>query len=181
MYDIEEKNVIFSQAGCDSKLSGSSPAGWPARSVSLTAGRAGTQTEKSGTVSKVYKRTTRFNYSGMAKKDIFCFDDSSAYGEYFSLNLEVWEEVPFSIDEHNRINIGRKNAGKEVRFFAHITEGGKIKKSDNLISFPRENYAEIRRVRGENIGLPLTVNTNGTVWTGNRFINMDLKIFIRRG
>lgn len=138
------------------------------------------RTENISTVNKVYKQTTHFNYS-MSKKDVFCFDDSQACGEYFSLNLEVWEEVPFSIDEHNRINIGRKNAGKEVRFFAHITEGGKIKKSDNLISFPRENYAEIRRVRGENIGLPLTVNTNGTVWTGNRFINMDLKIFIRRG
>lgn len=135
--------------------------------------------ENNSTVNKVYKETTRFNYS-MSKKDIFCFDDSQAYGEYFSLDLTIWEEVSFSIDEHNRINVGRKNAGKEVRFFAHITEGGDIKKSDNLISFPRENYAEVRRVRGENAGLPLTVNSNGTVWAGNRFINMDLKIFTRR-
>jgi len=135
--------------------------------------------ENNSTVNKLFKQTTRFSYS-MPKKDIFCFDDSQAHGEYFSLNLDVWEEVPFSIDEHTRINVGRKNAGKEVRFFAHITEGGEIKKSDNLISFPRENYAEVRRVRGENIGLPLTVNSNGTVWAGDRFINMDLKIFTRR-
>ena len=131
------------------------------------------------TVNKVFKATTRFNYS-MPKKDIFCFDDSNACGEYFSLDLNVWEEIAFSIDEHNRISAGRKHAGKEVRFFAHIKDGGEIKKSDSLISFPRENYAEIRRVRGENIGLPLTVNTNGTVWAGNRFINMDMQIFTRR-
>lgn len=181
MYDVEEKTLIFSPTGGDSDLSGPCLTGWPARSVSLAAGRVEIQTEKNATVKKVYKHATRYNYSDMTKKDIFCFDDSQAYGEYFSLNLEIWEEVNFSIDEHNRINIGRKHAGKEVRFFAHITEGGEIKKSDNLISFPRENYAEIRRVRGENIGLPLTVNTNGTVWAGDRFINMDLKIFIRRG
>lgn len=135
--------------------------------------------ENISTVNKVYKETTHFNFT-MSKKDIFCFDDSQARGEYFSLDLGVWEEINFSIDEHNRINVGRKNAGKEVRFFAHINEGGEIKESESLISFPRENYAEIRRVRGENIGLPLTVNTNGTVWAGDRFINMDLKIFTRR-
>lgn len=137
------------------------------------------ETENNKTVNKVFKATTRFNYS-MPKKDIFCFDDSNACGEYFSLDLNVWEEIAFSIDEHNRISAGRKHAGKEVRFFAHIKDGGEIKKSDSLISFPRENYAEIRRVRGENIGLPLTVNTNGTVWAGNRFINMDMQIFTRR-
>jgi len=135
--------------------------------------------ENNWSVNKVYKEATRFSYS-MPKKDIFCFDDSNAYGEYFSLDLDVWEEAAFSIDERSRLNVGRKNAGKEVRFFAHIAAGGEIKKSNGLISFPRENYAEIRRVRGENIGLPLTVNTNGTVWAGDRFVNMDLKIFIRR-
>lgn len=136
------------------------------------------RTENNLNVNKVYKAATRFSYS-MPKKDIFCFDDSNSCGEYFSLDLDLWEEVTFSIDEHKRINIGRRNADKEVRLFAHIKEDGIIKTSDNLISFPRENWAEIRKVRGENLGLPLTVNTNGTIWAGDRFLDMDLKIFIR--
>lgn len=179
MYDIEEKNVIFSQAGCDSKLSGSSPAGWPARSVSLTAGRAGTQTEKRDTVSKVYKRTTRFNYSGMTKKDIFCFDDSSAYGEYFSLDLNLWEELNHSIDEHKRINVSRQHAGKEIRIFIQNNETGEFKTVDNIIMFSRAGWSELRRVRGENKGLPLVVNANGTIWIGDR-AEGTIKIFIRK-
>lgn len=203
MYDIEEKNVIFSQAGCDSKLSGSSPAGWPARSVSLTAGRAGTQTEKNRTVSKVYKQTTRFNYSGMTKKDLFCFDDSQAYGEYFSLGLGAWDELVFTIDEHKRINLGRTHAGENVRLFIQkdfesllnelLKEGltrEQIKEfynnekdpkiTDSLISFNRRIWSELRRVRGEDRGLPLEVNTNGTIWIGDRAEQGNIKIFIRR-
>lgn len=180
MYDIEEKNVIFSQAGCDSKLSGSSPAGWPARSVSLTAGRAGTQTEKRGTVSKVYKRTTRFNYSGMTKMDLFCFDDSQAYGEYFSLDLNLWEELNHSIDEHKRINVSRQHAGKEIRLFIQNNETGEFKTVDNIIMFSRAGWSELRRVRGENKGLPLEVNANGTIWIGDRAEQGNIKIFIRK-
>jgi len=158
---------IFLPAEYDSEFSGAGLLGWQL------------EKQKNKTVNKVFKATTRFNYT-MPKKDVFCFDDSNAYGEYFSLDLKYWEKLDYSIDEHKRINIGRKHAGKEVRFFAHIKTGGEIKKSDSLVSFPRENYAEIRRVRGENIGLPLTVSTNGTVWAGDRFINMDMQIFIRR-
>lgn len=203
MYDIEEKNVIFSQAGCDSDLSGPYMAGLPGRSVSLTAGRAGTQTEKNRNVRKVYKRTTRYNYSGMTKKDIFCFDDSSAYGEYFSLGLEIWEELEFTIDEHKRINTGRTHAGDNVRLFIQkdfetllnelLKEGltreqieifyNKEKEPkiiDHLISFNRRIWSELRRVRGESRGLPLEVNTNGTIWIGDRAEQGKIKIFTRR-
>ena len=180
MYDIEEKNVIFSQAGCDSDPSGPYMAGLPGRSVSLTAGRAGTQTEKSGNVSKVYKRTARYNYSGMTKKDIFCFDDSSAYGEYFSLDLNLWEELNHSIDEHKRINVSRQHAGKEIRLFIQNNETGEFKTVDNIIMFSRAGWSELRRVRGESRGLPLEVNTNGTIWIGDRAEQGKIKIFTRR-
>lgn len=204
MYDIEEKNVIFSQAGCDSDLSGPYMAGLPGRSVSLTAGRAGTQTEKNRTVRKVYKRTARYNYSGMTKKDIFCFDDSSAYGEYFSLGLEIWEELDFTIDEHKRINTGRPHAGENVRLFIKkdfetllsellneeltLEEIEDFYKNENepqitakLISFNRRIWSELRRVRGESRGLPLEINTNGTIWIGDKAEKERIRIFTRRG
>ena len=48
--------------------------------------------------------------------------------------------------------------------------------------FSRAGWSEIRRVRGENKGLPLEVNTNGTVWIGDRARGkQNFKIFIRKG
>ncbi len=180
MYDVEEKTLSFSPSGFVSELSGSSPAGWPARSGSLAAERAEIQTEKSMTVSKVYKRTTHYNIFDMPKKDIICFDDSNAYGEYFSLDLDFWEELNYSIDEHKRINVGRQHAGKEVRLFIQTDETGEFKKIDNIIMVSRAGWSELRRVRGENRGLPLEVNANGTIWIGDRAEPGQIKIFIRR-
>jgi len=165
MYDIEEKNAIFSPTGLVSSLSVSSPNGWLA--------------EKNKTVKKVYKRTTRYNCSGMAKKDIFCFDDSNAYGEYFSLDLNLWEELNYTIDDHKRINVSRQHAGKEIRLFIQNGEAVDFKTVDNIIMFSRAGWAELRRVRGENRGLPLEVNANGTVWIGDR-AQEKFKIFGRR-
>jgi hypothetical protein len=179
MYDIEEKNVIFSPTGGDSDLSGPCMTGWPARSVSLAAGRGEVQTEKNATVSKVYKRTTRYNILDMPKKDMFCFDDSNAYGEYFSLDLNLWEELNYSIDEHKRINVSRQHAGKEIRIFIQNNEPGEFKTVDNIIMFSRARWSELRRVRGENKGLPLEVNANGTIWIGDR-AEGTIKIFIRK-
>uniref|UniRef100_UPI0035A1C482 hypothetical protein n=1 Tax=Clostridium sp. TaxID=1506 RepID=UPI0035A1C482 len=103
MHEIKEKTAIFSPTGLVSSLSVSSPNGWLA--------------EKNKTVSKVYKRTTRYNILDMPKKNIFCFDDSNAYGEYFSLDLNLWEELNYTIDDHKRINVSRQHAGKEIRLF----------------------------------------------------------------
>lgn len=180
MYDVEEKPLSFLPSGLVSEFSGTSPAGWPARSVSLTAGRVEIQPEKSTTVSKVYKQTTHYNCLDMPKKDIICFDDSNAYGEYFSLDLDLWEELNYSIDEHKRINVSRHHAGKEIRLFIQTDETAEFKKVDNIIMFSRAGWSELRRVRGENRGLPLEVNTNGTIWIGDRAEQGNIKIFIRR-
>jgi hypothetical protein len=177
MCDVQEKTLGFLPSGVVSELS---PAGWAARSVSLTAGRGEVQTEKNATVSKVYKRTTRYNILDMPKKDIFCFDDSNAYREYFSLDLNSWEELNYSIDEHKRINVSRQHAGKEIRLFVQNNETGGFKIVDNIIMFSRAGWSELRRVRGENKGLPLEVNANGTVWIGDRAEQGKIKIFTRR-
>lgn len=176
MCDVQEKTLGFLPSGVVSELS---PAGWAARSVSLTAGRGEVQTEKNATVSKVYKRTTHYNILDMPKKDIFCFDDSNAYGEYFSLDLNSWEELNYSIDEHKRINVSRQHAGKEIRLFIKNNETGEFKTVDNIIMFSRAGWSELRRVRGENKGLPLVVNANGTIWIGDR-AEGTIKIFTRR-
>ena len=176
MCDVQEKTLGFLPSGVVSELS---PAGWHARSVSLTAGRGEVQTEKNA-VSKVYKRTTHYNILDMPKKDIFCFDDSNAYGEYFSLDLNLWEELNYSIDEHKRINVSRQHAGKEIRLFIQNNETGGFKIVDNIIMFSRAGWSELRRVRGENKGLPLEVNANGTIWIGDRAEQGKIKIFTRR-
>ncbi|MGI5841597.1 MAG: hypothetical protein ACOX6N_05270 [Patescibacteria group bacterium] len=115
----------------------------------------------------------------MAKKDIFCFDDSNAYGEYFSLDLNLWEELNYTIDDHKRINVSRQHAGKEIRLFIQNGEAVDFKTVDNIIMFSRAGWSELRRVRGENQGLPLEVNANGTVWIGDR-AQEKIKIFGRR-
>jgi len=203
MHDIEEKTLGFLPIGIVSELSESSPAGWPARSGSLKAGLGEVQTEKNATVRKVFKRTTHYNCSDMAKKDLFCFDDSQADGEYFSLGLKTWKESEFTIDEHKRINVGRTHAGENVRLFIQkdfetllnelSKEGLTLEQieefynnekdpkiTDCLISFNRRIWSELRRVRGESRGLPLEVNTNGTIWIGDRAEQEKIKIFERR-
>ncbi len=166
MYDIEEKNAIFSPTGLVSSLSVSSPNGWLA--------------EKNKTVKKVFKRTAHYYSLDMTKKDLFCFDDSQAYGEYFSLDLDLWEELNYSLDEHKRINVSRQHAGKEIRIFIQNNETGEFKTVDNIIMFSRAEWSELRRVRGENKGLPLEVNANGTIWIGDRAEQGKMKIFTRR-
>ena len=100
-------------------------------------------------------------------------------GEYFSLDLNSWEELNYSIDEHKRINVSRQHAGKEIRLFVQNNETGEFKIVDNIIMFSRAGWSELRRVRGENKGLPLEVNTNGTIWIGDR-AEGTIKIFIRK-
>lgn len=179
MSEIAKNSFIFSPFGFDSEGAEDGLAGWHVRSDELAGERGEIQAEKNATVSKLYKQTTHYNSLGMAKKDIFCFDDSNAYGEYFSLDLNLWEELDFSIDEHKRINVSRQHAGKEVRLFIQTSEG-EFKTVDNLIMFSRAGWSELRRVRGENRGLPLEVNANGTIWIGDRAEPGQIKIFIRR-
>lgn len=212
MHEITENSYIFLPAGRVSELSGSGLAGccWGAvtqagRRESRRAGKRGkSQAEKRIGVNKVYKRTTRYNSLGMTKKDLNCFDDSKACGEYFSLDRNVWEEVNFSIDEHKRINIGRPQAGEKVRVFILkdfetfqeeiLKEGfdreeieklyNKFKEpavTDELIGFNRRVWVDLRRVRGENRGQPLEVNANGTIWIGDRAEPGNVRIFTRRG
>lgn len=212
MSEIAENSYIFSPAGCASELSGSGLAGCclgpgaqAGRRASRRAYKRGkTQAEKRTGVSKVFKRTTHYNSLGMTKKDLNCFDDSNAYGEYFSLDLNVWEELSFSIDEHKRINIGRPQAGEKVRLFVlkdfetfleemlkESFDREEIEKlynkfkepviTDDMIGFHRRVWSDLRRVRGENRGEPLEVNANGTIWIGDRAEPGNVRIFTRRG
>lgn len=212
MSEIEEISFIFSPAGCVSELDSSGFAGcWlgpgtPAgRRASRRAGRRGqSQAEKRTNVSKVYKRTTRYNSLGMTKNDLNCFDDSNACGEYFSLDLNIWEELDYSVDEHKRINVGRSRSREKIRLFIlkdfetvlkEMLEDGFDRKqienfynqakepkiTDELIGFNRRVWSDLRRVRGENRGQPLEVNPNGTIWIGDRAEQGNIKIFTRRG
>lgn len=131
------------------------------------------------TVNKLYKSPAQYS-TGMTKREIFCFDDSNSCGEYFSLDLNTWEQLDYSLDNYKRINIGRQHASKEVRIFIQIDTKFEPKEYENLISFNRLGWVELRRIRGENRGLPFETNKNGTIWVGDRFLNSNFKIFIRR-
>lgn len=185
MSNVVENSYIFSSAACVSDISSVATAERSVVSVSHPCPAANPQTspqarpavEDMGGVSKVYKRTTHYNNLDMPKKDIICFDDSNACGEYFSLDLDIWEELSYSVDEHKRINVGRQRSGNEVRLFIKTTEFGEFKTVDNIILFSRSGWAELRRVRGKDKGLPLEVNANGTLWIGDRAEFNKIKIF----
>lgn len=212
MHEITKNSYIFSPAGCVSELSGSGLAGCCLGAVAQAGRRASrraskrgkSQAEKRTRVNKIYKRTTHYNSLGMTKKDLNCFDDSNACGEYFSLDQNVWEEVDFSIDDHKRINIGRSQAGEKVRLFIlkdfetflkEMLQAGfekeeiekmynKFKEpviTDELIGFHRRVWSDLRRVRGDDRGQPLEVNSNGTIWIGDRAEPGNTRIFTRRG
>lgn len=185
MSDVIENSYIFSSAASVSNISRVATAERSTVSAAhhgtaaglRTSTRARHNTGKTGDVSKVYKRTTHYNNLDMHKKDIVCFDDSNACGEYFSLDLDIWEELSYSIDEHKRINVGRQRSGNEVRLFIKTSEFGEFKIVDNIILFSRSGWAELRRVRGKDKGLPLEVNANGTLWIGDRAEFNKIKIF----
>ncbi|MFA6876056.1 MAG: hypothetical protein WCQ87_05435 [Parabacteroides sp.] len=169
---------IFSPTGYVSEFPELNIPGFPPIIITQTRTNKQINTETNVKTSKVYKRTTRYNSLGMAKKDIICFDDSNAYGEYFSLDLDLWKELDYSVDEHKRINVGRQHAGHEIRLFIQTNVIDEFKIVDNIIMFSRAGWSELRRVRGENRGLPLEVNENGTIWIGDRAGQGKLKIFI---
>jgi len=195
---------IFLPTGYVSEFQELNISGFPPIILTQTSAERQLYAGSSVKTSKVYKRTTRYNSLGMTKKDLNCYDDSNACGEYFSLDSDLWEEASFSIDEHKRINVGRSQAGENVRIFIlkdfeiflheMLDEGmtyEQIKElyndlkeptiTDDLIGFNRRVWSELRRVRGENRGRPLEVNANGTIWVGDRAGQGELKIFIPRG
>lgn len=128
---------------------------------------------------KLYNRTTQYT-NAMHKKEIYCFDDSQSFGEYITLDLDSWEPIDYTIDNQKRINLGRSKNLKEVRVYIQRGKLGTYELESHYIHFDRKEWAELRRVRGKNRGLPLTINTNGTIWMGDRFDNSIFKIFIRK-
>lgn len=112
--------------------------------------------------------------------DLNCYNDSQSKGEYFSLDLNEWEEIHYEIFESKRLSIGRQHYKKEVRIFIQKCKSSKITIVDNFIMFDRKLWTELRRVRGDNKGFPLDINQNGTIWFGDRFEGCSMKIFVKR-
>jgi hypothetical protein len=111
---------------------------------------------------------------------MYCFNDSLAEGEYFSLDLNQWEEINYSMLGVERLNIGRQYHKKDVRIFIQLCSVGQSRMIDNFVLFDRKSWTELRRVRGDKKGYPLEINSNGAIWIGDRFNGNTFKVFIKK-
>jgi hypothetical protein len=109
-----------------------------------------------------------------------CFNDSLAIGEYFTLDLDEWEEISCSMIDEEWLYIGRKYDHKGVRVFIKSCPEGVFKNIDNFIMFDRKAWSELRRVRGTKKGLPLEICSNGAIWVGKRFNSDCFKVFVKK-
>lgn len=133
-------------------------------------------------VENVNKAAQQYNILGdKLNKRIVKYDDSKADGEYFTLDLETWNEIESHVIDENRIGVGRNNGLKESRIFIQIGNQGITKTCDKYLMFCRRDWIELRKARGDDRYQPMQISKNGTVWVGESYILCKLRVFIKSG
>jgi hypothetical protein len=113
------------------------------------------------------------------RENIYCFDDTFASGEYFSLDLTVWKQLEYKIDAQKRLRVVRSNYDKDIRVFVMVGDKDNSITVDGFVMLDRKQWAELRKIRGEERGLPLEVGSNGSVWVGEQYSDKNFMIFVR--
>jgi hypothetical protein len=108
------------------------------------------------------------------------FDDSEADGEYFSLDLNTWEEIVNHRVDSNRIGIGRAYGLKDVKVFVLLGNEENTKRCEEYILFNRKDWIELRKSRGEDKHKNLTITIEGTIWIGDEYDGYKIKTYIKR-
>lgn len=133
-------------------------------------------------VENINKAAQQYHILGdKLNKRIVKYDDSKADGEYFTLDLETWNEIESHVIDENRIGVGRNNGLKDSRIFIQIGKQGITKTCDKYLMFCRRDWIELRKARGDDKYQPMQISKNGTVWVGESYIPCKLRVFIKSG
>jgi hypothetical protein len=116
------------------------------------------------------------------KNSVIYINDCVTDDEYYTIDINKFEEINYHVDNQKRINVGRQNALKYVKIFINISGDSNTKAlySNNFLMFPSNQYTRLRKVRGKDKGFDIKVNKNGTLWLGKRFQGCSFEIYTRR-
>ena len=117
-------------------------------------------------------------------KSIAKYDDSTAVGKYYALDLDVWTEVEHRVTSDKRLGIGRESAGEETAIFVKIGQNDdtftvKDENGREFLFFNRKNWIELRKVKGVDKYKPMQVSENGTIWIGESFKGCEFRVFTK--
>jgi hypothetical protein len=132
-------------------------------------------------VQNVYIKTPSYNTSeNMEKKQFVKYDDSQATGEFYTLDLKTWVEIKSHQIDKNRTGVGRAYSNECAKVFIQVGEIGNIERCKNYIQFDRKDWIELRQARGKNKHKTMRVSENGTIWIGESYAGVNIKIFVKR-
>jgi len=117
-------------------------------------------------------------------KSIAKYDDSTAVGKYYALDLDVWTEVEHRVTSDKRLGIGRESAGEETAIFVKVGQNDdmftvKDENGREFLFFNRKNWIELRKVKGVDKYKPMQVSENGTIWIGESFKGCEFRVFTK--
>lgn len=117
-------------------------------------------------------------------KSIAKYDDSTAVGKYYALDLDVWTEVEHRVTSDKRLGIGRESAGEETAIFVKVEQNDdtftvKDENGREFLFFNRKNWIELRKVKGVDKYKPMQVSENGTIWIGESFKGCEFRVFTK--
>jgi hypothetical protein len=117
-------------------------------------------------------------------KSIAKYDDSTAVGKYYALDLDVWTEVEHRVTSDKRLGIGRESAGEETAIFVKVGQNDdtftvKDENGREFLFFNRKNWMELRKVKGVDKYKPMQVSENGTIWIGESFKGCEFRVFTK--
>jgi len=117
-------------------------------------------------------------------KSIAKYDDSTAVGKYYALDLDVWTEVEHRVTSDKRLGIGRESAGEETAIFVRVGQNGDTftvedENGREFLFFNRNSWIELRKVKGVDKYKPMQVSENGTIWIGESFKGCEFRVFTK--
>lgn len=131
-------------------------------------------------VENVYKGTQHNCLLGVdLVKRIVKYDDSNAEEEYYALNLKTWNEIDNHVIDNKRIGVGRDYGDKEAVVFIQVGEDGKTATCESYLLFSRDNWIELRKLRGKNKHMKMKISQNGTLWVGETYKGCNFRVFVK--
>lgn len=117
-------------------------------------------------------------------KRIVKYDDSTAFGKFYVLDLDVWAETEHHITSDTRLGIGRDTAGAETAIFIQVGKDGETFKVPDengreFLFFNRRDWIELRKTKGADKYKPMFVSENGTIWIGKSFKGCNFRVFTK--
>ncbi len=109
----------------------------------------------------------RCKLGGKVSTDIHKYNDEDSEGEYHTLNLKKWKEIPVNKIDDGRLYAGRDYKNRKARVFIQKEARGEIDTCKYYIQFNKHDWYDFRKPRGEDKFKWAWIGDNGVIYIGN--------------